>query len=170
MAGAGGAERVVPLEKFYVGPRKTVRKPTELIREIRIPRAMRAWRGRWLKVGRVFRDIALVNCGVSVKIGGGGEARGLGSGEAAGSGGKIEDARIALCAVAPTAIRVREAEEILRGEKPTPALLADVVMAVQRGVRPISDHRASESYRRHVSGVLARRALAEICGVREGRA
>jgi carbon-monoxide dehydrogenase medium subunit len=152
LAAAGGAERVVPLDKFYTGPRRTVRKPTELIREVRIPRAMRAWRGRWLKVGRVFRDIALVNCGVSVRLGG---------------GGVVEDARIAFCAVAPTAIRVREAEEILRGEKPTAALLADVVMAVQRGVRPISDHRASEAYRRHVSGVLARRALAEICGVRE---
>jgi carbon-monoxide dehydrogenase medium subunit len=164
LVAAGAAERVVPLDRFYTGPRKTVRKPTELIREIRIPRAMRAWRGRWLKVGRVFRDIALVNCGVSVRLGGGDR----GAAGSAGGGGVVEDARIAFCAVAPTAIRVREAEEILRGVKPTPALLADIVMAVQRGVRPISDHRASESYRRHVSGVLARRALADICGVREG--
>ncbi len=167
LVAAGGAERVVPLDKFYAGPRKTVRKPTELIREIRIPRAMRAWRGRWLKVGRVFRDIALVNCGVSVRLGAGARGGGDGRGAAGAGVGVVEDARIAFCAVAPTAIRVREAEEILRGATPTPALLADVVMAVQRGVRPISDHRASESYRRHVSGVLARRALAEICGIRE---
>ncbi len=165
LVAAGGAERVVPLDRFYTGPRKTVRKPAELIREIRIPRAMRAWRGRWLKVGRVFRDIALVNCGVTVRMDGGG---GAGGGGGTGGGRKVEDARIALCAVAPTAIRVREAEEILRGEEPTPALLADVVMAVERGVHPISDHRASEAYRRHVSGVLARRALADTCGIREG--
>jgi carbon-monoxide dehydrogenase medium subunit len=151
LTAAGGAERVVPLDKFYLGPRKTVRKPTELIREIRIPRAMRDWRGRWYKVGRVFRDIALVNCGVSLLLGG---------------AGRVEDARIALCAVAPTAIRALEAEEIVRGEVPTAELLGDVVRAVERAVHPISDARASESYRRHVSGVLARRALAELCGVR----
>src|SRR5262245_10985102 len=153
LTAAGGAERVVPLDRFYLGPRKTVRKPTELIREIRIPRAMRDWRGRWHKVGRVFRDITLVNCGVSVLLG---------------ESGRVEDARIALCAVAPTAIRAREAEEIVRGEVPTAELLGDVVRAVQRAVHPISDVRASESYRRHVSGVLARRAIAELCGVREG--
>lgn len=158
LAAAGGAERVVPLDRFFVGPRKTVRKPTEMIREIRIPRALREWRGRWLKVGRVFRDIALVNCGVSVRLGGGGGASATPA---------VEDARIAFCAVAPAPFRAREAEEIVRGETLTPALLQDVVRAVERAVHPISDVRATESYRRHVSGVLTRRALAEIYGITE---
>jgi carbon-monoxide dehydrogenase medium subunit len=99
----------------------------------------------------VTRDIALVNAGVSARI----------------DGGVVRDARIALCAVAPAPLRVTEAEEILRGNPPSPALFAAAADAVSRAVRPISDVRASEPYRRHVSGVLVRRALSEIAGIED---
>jgi carbon-monoxide dehydrogenase medium subunit len=148
-------EREIPLDAFFTGPRKTVLRPDEMIRELRIPRAFRAWRGRWKKIGRVFRDIALANCGVSLRLAGG----------APGAAPAIDDARIALCAVAPAPLRVRAAEDLLRARSATPALLDEAAAAVRAAVRPISDVRASEAYRRHVSGVIVRRSLAEICGL-----
>lgn len=150
-------EREIPIDAFFTGPRKTVLRGDELIRELRIPRGLRAWRARWKKIGRVFRDIALANCGVSLRLAD--PARGAGSAPA------IDDARIALCAVAPAPFRVRAAEDLLRGKTATPALLDEVAAAVRAGVRPISDVRASEAYRRHVSGVIVRRSLAEICNI-----
>ncbi len=178
VSAAGGKihERQIPIAEFFTGPRKTVLAAREMIREIRIPRAFREWRGAWKKIGRVWRDIALVNVGVSARFAaaggttsGGGVSSASGDGRAARAGGPpvIEDVRIALCAVAPAPFRAREAEDLLRGKAATRALLEEAAAAVRRAVRPISDVRASETYRRHVSGVLARRALAEISGLPE---
>jgi carbon-monoxide dehydrogenase medium subunit len=149
--GPQGSRREIAIAHFFTGPRRTILDRNELITEIRLPLRFREWGGRWKKIGRVTRDIALVNAGVSARI----------------DGGVVRDARIALCAVAPAPLRVTEAEEILRGNPPSPALFAAAADAVSRAVRPISDVRASEPYRRHVSGVLVRRALSEIAGIED---
>ncbi len=149
--GPNASRREMALAHFFTGPRATILEREELLVEIRIPLRFRAWRGRWRKVGRVTRDIAVVNAGVSLRL----------------DDGVIGDARIALCAVAPTPLRITEAETLLRGKTPSAALFAEAGEIVKRNVRPISDLRASEAYRRHVSGVIVRRALAEIAGIEE---
>jgi len=75
---------------------------------------------------------------------------------------RYDDGRVhvALGSVAPTPIRATRAEELLASE-PTPneGTLAEFARLVAEEVRPITDHRSTEAYRRHASGVLARRLL-----------
>ncbi len=68
--------------------------------------------------------------------------------------------RVALGSVAPTPIRARRAEALI-AENPDPseAVLEEFARAVSEEVSPITDHRSTESYRRHAAGVLARRLL-----------
>jgi CO/xanthine dehydrogenase FAD-binding subunit len=68
--------------------------------------------------------------------------------------------RVALGAVGPTPIRPRRAEEMISAE-PTPSesALDEFARLVSEEVRPITDHRGTEAYRRHAAGVLARRLL-----------
>jgi CO/xanthine dehydrogenase FAD-binding subunit len=67
---------------------------------------------------------------------------------------------IALGSVAPTPLRARRAEEMISAEaSPSEAALAEFARLVSEEVTPITDHRSTESYRRHASGVLARRLL-----------
>lgn len=147
--GPNGSRREMALAHFFTGPRATILEREEMLVEIRVPLRFREWRGRWRKIGRVTRDIAIVNAGVSARL----------------DAGAIADARIALCAVAPRPLRITEAEDLLRGKTPSAELFAEAGAIVTRAVRPISDQRAGEAYRRHVSGVIVRRALESIAGI-----
>ena len=68
--------------------------------------------------------------------------------------------RIALGSVGPTMIRPRRAEEMISAEpSPSPSAIEEFGRLVAEEVRPITDHRSTEAYRRHGAGVLARRLL-----------
>ncbi len=68
--------------------------------------------------------------------------------------------RVAMGAVGPTPIRARGAEEMISAESnPSEAALAEFARLVTTEVQPITDHRGTAEYRRHASGVLARRLL-----------
>jgi carbon-monoxide dehydrogenase medium subunit len=69
------------------------------------------------------------------------------------------DVRIVLGAVAPTPIRAKAAEALLRGREIEPALIERAAQAAVEESRPISNVRASAEYRREMVGVLTRRAL-----------
>jgi carbon-monoxide dehydrogenase medium subunit len=75
--------------------------------------------------------------------------------------GRISAARIFLGSVGPTPLRAARAEEILGGQIPGDLLLAQAGDAAAAESKPISDVRASSSWRRRMVSVLARRALAE---------
>lgn len=68
--------------------------------------------------------------------------------------------RVALGSVAPTPVRARRAEALI-AENPAPSqtVLDEFARTVSAEVSPITDHRSTESYRRHGAGVLARRLL-----------
>jgi CO/xanthine dehydrogenase FAD-binding subunit len=61
--------------------------------------------------------------------------------------------------VAPTTVRVKKAEEILKGKEITDAVLNEVVAAVKAEVTPIDDVRSTAWYRKEVSGVLLKRTI-----------
>lgn len=68
--------------------------------------------------------------------------------------------RVALGSVAPTPVRARRAEELIAANRdPSDEVLAEFARVVSAEVSPITDHRSTESYRRHAAGVLARRLL-----------
>jgi CO/xanthine dehydrogenase FAD-binding subunit len=75
------------------------------------------------------------------------------------SGGRIVGARIALGAMAATAVRAKAAERALEGRALDEASVAAAVAAATEGTSPVDDSFASAWYRREVVGVHLRRLL-----------
>jgi aerobic carbon-monoxide dehydrogenase medium subunit len=135
-----GAERVLPLEEFFTGPGKTVLRSEELVTEIMVPPPPPHTGKVYIKHGRrKAMELATVGVAVSLTL--------------------DSDVKIVLGAVAPTPIRARQAEALLRGGKLNPELIEKAAKAAVDESRPISNVRASAAYRRDMVGVLTRRAL-----------
>jgi len=148
---AKGKERLVAAEQFFLGPRRTVLQPGEIMTEIIVP-VQDDFRASFLRLGRrKALTLSIVNCAAGVAVQGGGE---------------IAKVRIALGAVAPTPIRAYKAERLLHGHRITPELLAEAAAMAATETSPISDMRASADYRRKISAVLVRRALENATGQR----
>ena len=140
-------ERTVALDEFFIGPRKTVLDPDEMLLEIWIPTPSPNTRAVYLKLSpRHSMDLAVVAVAASGVL----------------EGGVCKEIRIALGAVAPTPIRAPVAEGMLFGRKITPALINEAAKNTVNQCSPIDDHRASLEYRCDMVHVLARRALTQI--------
>jgi carbon-monoxide dehydrogenase medium subunit len=143
VSGPGG-ERVILLEAFFTGPGQTVLAPDEIVVEIAIPRRP-AYTGKvYLKHGR-RKAMELATVGVAVALTLAGEI--------------CQEIRIVLGAVAPTPIRARKAEQILRGQTAADQAVAMAAQAAMAESRPISDVRGSAEYRREMVRVLTDRAI-----------
>lgn len=150
IVGAKG-ERVVPLDEFFLGPGQSVLAPGEILREILVPRFETMCASYMKLEHRAAMDIAIVGVAVSVKI--------------QNPKPKIhncEDVRIVLGAVAPTPLRAKRAEEILRGNELTEERIREAARVAASEAQPIDDVRGSAWYRREMVEVLTRRQLAEI--------
>jgi CO/xanthine dehydrogenase FAD-binding subunit len=146
IAGPGGT-REVPVEKFCTAPGKNVLGRGEFLVSIRFPPPKPNSGAAYLRfIPRNEMDIAVAGAGVSVVL------------DAAKS--KCTAARIALAAVAPTPLYVPEAGAALVDGTINDALIAKAAAAAQAAARPISDLRGDADYRRHLVGVLVKRALA----------
>jgi CO/xanthine dehydrogenase FAD-binding subunit len=145
-AGGGGATRLreVPVETVSSGPGRTNLAPGEVVVALRLPaRGLRASDCYLRLIPRTEMDIAVVGCGVSLQLG---------------SDGRVTAARVALGAVAPTALLVPAAADALIGSTLDGPAIAALEAAVRAACRPIDDKRGTAKYRIHVAGVLARRA------------
>jgi carbon-monoxide dehydrogenase small subunit/xanthine dehydrogenase small subunit len=132
--------RELPVADLFTGPRQTCMAPDELILAVRVPKRQ-GLRGAFLRLGqRQAQAISKVSVAVT----------------AAFEDGVASDVRVALGAVAPTVIRVPEAEQALQRGGAT--ALDEAVAAVREAVKPIDDLRSTKEYRRAMSGVLLRRA------------
>jgi carbon-monoxide dehydrogenase medium subunit len=76
--------------------------------------------------------------------------------------GVVTDCRIAASGVAPTPHRLRRTEALVTGSVLDAALLAELPTSARAEVDPTSDIHASADYRRRLTGVLVRRALADV--------
>jgi carbon-monoxide dehydrogenase medium subunit len=151
-------ERSISLEDFIRGPNETALADDEILVEVRVPLPTRRREACYRRVARTSVDIALT--GVAVALTSDGE-------------GRIADARIALCAVAPVPLRSRAAEEVLVGAELSTfdgALSAAAGERAAADARPITDLRASAEYRREMVRVLTRRAICEVVGKLAGGA
>jgi len=145
IAGPNG-ERTVPVDSFCVGPGRTVLEPGELLVAVRVPRPAARTADAYLRlIPRTEMDIAVAGAGVSVTL----DAAGV-----------CTAARVAIGAVAPTAVRVPEAEQALIGSPLDEGALKRAAAAASSAARPIDDKRGTATYRRTVAGVLTRRAAA----------
>lgn len=150
LAGQVGGEvvrRSVPLGDFFTGPGRTCRAAHELLVAVTVPAPPAGFRGAFVKFGeRPALDISTVSLGVGAVT----------------TGGRWGHVRIALGAVAPTPIRARGAEATLEGAELGAAGIAAALRAAEEDIRPISDLRASEWYRRELVHNLLRRALGHV--------
>lgn len=141
-------ERIVPLEDFFKGPGSTILNTGELLAEVQVPVPLPGTRGIYLKHGiRGTVDLAIVGVAVIVTLEAGGEV--------------CQDINIVLGAVAPTPMRARSAEEMMRGKRVDDALINRSAQAASDAARPISDVRASAEYRKEMVKVFTRQALRE---------
>ncbi len=74
-------------------------------------------------------------------------------------GGTIADAGLALSAVGPTTVHVSRAEELLRGKAPSDELFEQAGEIASEDCAPLPDGRGPVDYKRHLAGVLTKRAL-----------
>src|SRR5262245_35140185 len=145
IAGPKG-ERTVPVEGFCTAPGRTVLEPGELLVAIFVPMpAARASDAYLRLIPRTEMDIAVAGAGVSLTLG---------------EDGVCVAARVAIGAVAPTALVVPDAARALIGSRIDAAALEKAADASTQAARPISDKRGTMAYRRTMAGVLTRRAAA----------
>jgi OHCU decarboxylase len=132
-------ERRVPYVDFHTGYKKTLLAPDELIRAISIKRRFAGYSSYSRKVGaRNAQAISKVCIAALAKV----------------TGGAVEDVRIAAGSVAPTPLRLRETERMVKGKEIDAGLLHSARQAAAGEIRPIDDIRSTAAYRSAVVGNL----------------
>jgi carbon-monoxide dehydrogenase medium subunit len=145
IAGPEG-KREVAVEKFCTAPGRTVLTRGEMLVSVRLPVPRQPSGAAYLRfIPRNEMDIAVVGVGASVVLDAKKE--------------RCIAARIGLAAVAPTPLFVAEAGAALVDGALTDAQLDKAAALAQAAARPISDMRGDADYRRHLVGVLTKRAL-----------
>lgn len=146
-------ERVVPLTEFHLGVRRTVLEHGELVTAISFPALDDEWRGVYLKLGlRRAQAISVVHLAALCRFAPSGD----------GAAPVVTEARLALGSVAPTIVRVPEAEAALVGGALEDDALHAAAAAATDAVNPIDDLRATADYRVNLIGEMVRRAFGAI--------
>jgi carbon-monoxide dehydrogenase medium subunit len=135
-------ERVVSMDDFHVGPFMTAIQDGQVLTEIRLPVRPRSGSAHE-KVERRAGDFAIVAVSAALWL----------------EGGSIADAGVALSAAGATTIHATRSEELLRGKEPSEELFAEAGGLAAEDCSPIADGRGPVDYKRHLAGVLTRRAL-----------
>jgi carbon-monoxide dehydrogenase medium subunit len=139
------SEKIIPLENFFTGPGQTILEHGHLLTGIQIPNLSPHSGGAYLKqTRRQGADLAVVGVAALVVM----------------DGEIVRDVKIALGAVAPTPIRAKRAEAILRGHRIDDKRLEESSQAAMHEAKPIDDVRGSADYRRTLVAVLVKRAVA----------
>jgi len=145
-------ERVVKAKDLFHTYLTTSLAPEEILVEVRIP-AMPAGAGYALEeFARRHGDFAIV--GVAALI--------------VREGRRCRQARLATAGTGPVPVRLRAAEEILEGDGLSDSAIEAAARRASELVSPDSDIHASAEYRRHLTGVLTKRALRRAMGVARG--
>lgn len=143
--GDGQGERSVLLEKFFTGPGQTVLAPGELLKAVKVPPPPDFSFGIYLKSSRTALDLAQVGVAALVVFD---KSRKV-----------VQELRLVLGAVGPTVFRAKKTEALAAGQKLEDDLIEKVSQKAAAEARPITDVRATASYRKTLVGVSAKRAL-----------
>lgn len=143
-------KRKISAKDFFVGPKKTVIVKDEILSEIIFKKKyLKEGRSSFRKIGkRNGQTISQVNVAIWVKK--------------RGKANEIEDIRVAVGSVAPIPLRLEKVEIFLKGRTINQEVLKDALKVIDEQIKPISDVRASENYRRMVIGSLFQDAFKEI--------
>jgi len=136
--------RTVSVEGLFTGPGTTAANADELLVSVDVPAPAPGTGSAYVRLEyRRQMEIAVVGATAVVHL----------------EDGRVQDARVAITALAPTIRRVPDAEAALAGGEADDESLAAAARAAAAASSPISDVRASERYRRAMAEVIARRAV-----------
>jgi carbon-monoxide dehydrogenase medium subunit len=141
---SASATRTVAARDFFVDALTVDLADGEMLTEIALPKLPPNTGWGFQEVSRRSGDFALAAVAVTLTV----------------ADGAIAQARIAMTGVAPTARRAADAERMLAGARLDGGVSDDLVAAIRAVAEPDTDLHASADYRRHLVGVLARKALA----------
>lgn len=137
-------KREVKLKDFFVGPGETILQDDEMIVGIEFEQNNINKNGYFIKMGqRKAMAISIATVAVNLEV----------------RQNKINQIRIAAGSVAPTPVRLTGTESFLKDKEINDKLVEEAIDRVREEVKPISDIRASEEYRRYISGILFKRAF-----------
>ena len=146
VSGQGG-ERTVAAADFFEGLFETAVGEDELLTAVRVPK-LDGWGSHYEKFVRVAHQWPIVSVAAAVKV----------------EGGTISGARIGLVNMGSTPLRATATEEALVGQPATDDGVRTACDRVVEGTNPPSDLNGDADYRRHLAGVLTRRAVLTAAG------
>ena len=151
LAGPGG-RRILPLREFVLEPRRTALTPGEIMVAIRAPKLEPESRGAFLKLGarkHLVISIAMVAAVIRSER------------------GRVAEARVAVGACSPVALRMPSMESALEGLDREGVEELNIDASLLGSLRPISDARGGAGYRLEAVAVLIRRATLDAMAGRE---
>jgi aerobic carbon-monoxide dehydrogenase medium subunit len=141
-------ERVIPAAEWFEGYLSTARRPDEVLVEVRFPTAAPGTGVAFLEVARRHGDFAIVGLAASLTL----------------ADGAVSDARLAFSGVADVPVRAAEAEDLLKGERPSAQLFEEAARRATAGLDPSADLHGTSEYRKKVAATLVRRGLRAATG------
>jgi carbon-monoxide dehydrogenase medium subunit len=138
--------RSIPVADFVKGPFQTVLHADELAIEAVVPSPLGVRAGGYLKLERRVGDFATAGVAVSVEF----------------SGNNVTRAGIGLTGVGSATINASDASAALTGSSLSADSIASAAQLAAAASRPRSDHRGSESYKRHIVATFVSRILTSI--------
>lgn len=136
--------RQIKLADFYTGVRKTVLQPDEMLVEISFQGLTANQKGTFVKVAlRRAQAISIINLAIVLTL----------------NSATVQQASIALGAVAPIIVHAAEAEAYLEGKELSEEVIAQAAELAQNAAKPIDDIRSSADYRREMVRVFTMRGL-----------
>jgi carbon-monoxide dehydrogenase medium subunit len=135
--------RIIPASDFFLGALTSALEDNDMLVEIRIPKLASGTGWAFEEIARRSGDFAMACVGVVLTR----------------QADAIEGIRIAMTGIAQTPMRAADAEGILAGRPLSDVDMDAAIAAIRAAVEPNTDLHGSADYRRHVIGVLARRAI-----------
>ena len=153
IAGAGGI-RTTPLSAFIVDAYTTELGANEMVTEVSVAIPRQPGGGAYVKFEKRAGDFAVASVGVQLEL----DER-----------ERCRAVAVTLGALGPTPLRALGAEALLQGRNATDDRLGDAARLVREAAQPFDDTRGSAAYKRHLAGVLFRRAFAAAMDRARGR-
>ena len=146
-------ETLIPAEEFFIGPKKTILEPAQLLTRIILPLPSERTYGCWIKIGkRKALIIATITLALVVEM--------------AEDNKTVKDVRTCLGSVAPTPIEIKEIREKMIGKKFSELDFNQLGQIVEDKISPIDDIRGTREYRKDVAKNIMINALEEIGSAR----
>lgn len=142
-------EVLIPAENFFIGPKKTILKPEQLLSKIIIPIPEQNTYSSWIKIGkRKALIVATVSLALVISM--------------AEDNKIIKEVKVCLGSVAPTPFEIMEIREKMIGRQFNQLDFNELGQLVEDRISPIDDIRGTKEYRQDVTKNIMINALKKI--------